>query len=179
MKQIELGRIQLPEEPELGDGGCGAASPAGTAPPAPDAVDRQLAWLLAAHRGAGRQAPAGIACSSDSGASSGGVSPAAAAAGGGSEAGGDIDEGAVREQMAGISRCLWSAVSSGTASGVNTVPTSASRTAHAYSEAAVAAMQADGELAVTHHRRRDEHSRYVEASARAAAMRRGVVDPKP
>lgn len=77
----------------------------------------------------------------------------------------------LKEKMRGISRSLWSTLSAGSASGHGTY-TSRSKADYGYSAAAVEAMREGGELDPKHHRRRDAHSVYVEASARDAVLRR-------
>ena len=85
---------------------------------------------------------------------------------------------ALQQQMRDISRSLWSTLSSGTASGAVAFRSSRTKADYAYSEAAVAAMRSGGELDPRHHRRRDAHSQFVEASARDTALRRGAPQPK-
>lgn len=182
-QQIELGRITLPPDldTDAADAGAGSKAPASPQPPSPEAVSRQVEWLLAAHRGAGKPAAVGAFVPSNAAATdSVPQQPEPAASeqqgGGGSkaeEAAAEAEaEARVREQLAGISRSLWATLSAGGASGRGTYA-SRSQADYAYRADAIQAMRERGELDATHHRRRDAHSAYMEASARDAALRRG------
>lgn len=176
-KQIELGRIVLPDEPEAGDSCGGAAASGGGAHNA--AVERHMTWLLAAHRGSAGGADAGT----DAAAAAGqGQGQDAAAGQANQRVAGSVDpeeEARLRAQMRTISATLWSSLSSGMASGSVAYSSGQSKADYGYSQAAVAAMQSAGELDTQHHRRRDSHSAYMEASARDAALRRGSLPGKP
>ncbi|KAL4428226.1 hypothetical protein ABPG75_002315 [Micractinium tetrahymenae] len=191
-KQIELGRIVLPDEAlaDPAEAGGRAAAKAGAG-----AVEEAMEWLLAAHRGAGRSLPGSPAAAKQQQVGQ----PAAAQAGeqgeadtscrscGSSPRGSLVgtccsttpsEEEALLEQMRGISRSLWSTLSSGTASGAVAFPASRAAADFAWREDAVARMRAGGELDARHHRKRDAQTRHMEASARDAALRRGSTAPK-
>lgn len=183
-QQIELGRIILPPDLDAEAGAAAGKAPGSPAPPSPEAVGRQMEWLLAAHRGA--RMPAAVdAASPAAPAGDAPEQPEQPLPAAGEQQGGSVaaSEGAaaeaeaeadarVREQLAGISRSLWATLSAGGASGHGTY-TSRSQADFAFKADAVAAMRAGGELDSTHHHRRDGHSAYVEASARDAVLRRG------
>lgn len=188
-RQIELGRIVLPEEEEHQACTSGAGAAGGAANDG--AVERQMAWLLAAHRGAGHQAEgapatAAAAAGGQTGQekAAGGATEAAAAAAAqaGPAAGGEQgeeeeeqDEAALQQSMRDISRALWSTLSSGIASGAVAFPSSRTKADYAYSAETVAQMRSNGELDGRHHRRRDDRSKYMEAQARDATLRRDSV----
>ena len=198
-KQIELGRIVLPEDALTGSpeasGGREVQTEAG-------AVEEAMQWLLAAHRGAGRSLPgspvpaeppavareqqAGQPAPADGGATEE-QHAATPRRGPGCSTRGSLgpccsitalEEEARLEQMRSISRSLWSTLSSGTASGTVACPASRAATDFAWQPEEVARMRSSGELDVRHHRRRDAQTRFLEASARDAALRRGSSAPK-
>lgn len=191
-KQIELGRIVLTEEAAMASE---AAARRGGVPAEATAVEEATQWLLAAHRCAGRslQASPGItalpavveerqasqpvqgSCQIEEG------EPNACRRSGNSPQP-DLqafcsttcsEEYAMLEQMRGISRSLWSTLSSGTASGAVAFPASRAADDFAWRGEEVALMRASGELDARHHRKRDAQTRHREASARDAALRRG------
>lgn len=176
-KQIELGRIVLPPEAAEVESHSLAAAAGDSSDVDPAQVDRQVAWLLEAHRGTGQPLPfaatggapqaAGEAEQVQEGGGDGGAQD------GGEEAEEEREAAALRAQMRGISRSLWSVVSSGTTSGAGSY-ISRQQADYQYRQEAVSAMVSSGELTSEHHRRRDAHSAYMEASARDAVLRRGA-----
>lgn len=179
-KQIELGRIVLSENLEVTERTAEQEECAAAAATRGAAVGQHLAWLLAAHRGAG-QAPPGAAA---------GDTQAQEEQQQGDADGSDDEEGRaaaeasrLQEQLRDISRSLWGALSGGappvgsagacSSGGAPGGYTSRSKADYQYSQEAVAAMRSTGELDSTHHRRRDAHTAHVEASARDALLRRG------
>lgn len=176
-KQIELGRIVLPQEEVEG---VGSALDDACPPADPAAIDRKLAWLLEAHRRAGQPLPLPLPLNHQAQENTAELSPSrqdaqppATTSTGGATADSkarEQEEAEVREQLRGISRSLWSTLSA-TATGAGSY-SSASRTQFQYRPEAVEAMQAVGELTAQHRRRRDEHSAHVEAMPRDAHLHR-------